>query len=101
MQGCHLRAGRVARGGIRYSDRPDDFRTEILDLMKTQTVKNAIIVPVGAKGGFIVKPSPTGKPPGPEEVIEAYKTLIDGDAGSHRQFRRQRDCASAAGQGAR
>ena len=56
MQGCHLRAGNIARGGIRYSDRPDDFRTEILDLMKTQTVKNAIIVPVGAKGGFIVKP---------------------------------------------
>ena len=55
MQGCHLRAGKVARGGIRWSDRPDDFRTEILDLMKTQTVKNAIIVPVGAKGGFIVK----------------------------------------------
>ena len=76
MQGCHLRAGKVARGGIRYSDRVDDFRTEILDLMKTQTVKNAIIVPVGAKGGFIIKPTATGKPPSPEEVIEAYKTLI-------------------------
>ncbi len=77
MQGCHLRAGRVARGGIRWSDRPDDFRTEILDLMKTQTVKNAIIVPVGAKGGFIVKPK-TAKPPGPDEVLDAYKTLISG-----------------------
>jgi glutamate dehydrogenase len=76
MQGCHLRAGKVARGGIRYSDRLDDFRTEILDLMKTQTVKNAIIVPVGAKGGFIIKPTATGKPPSPEEVVEAYKTLI-------------------------
>ncbi|MGH7917747.1 MAG: NAD-glutamate dehydrogenase domain-containing protein, partial [Candidatus Binataceae bacterium] len=50
MEGCHLRAGRIARGGIRYSDRPDDYRTEILDLMKTQTVKNAIIVPMGSKG---------------------------------------------------
>ena len=55
MEGCHLRAGKIARGGIRYSDRPDDYRTEILDLMKTQTVKNAIIVPIGSKGGFIVK----------------------------------------------
>ena len=73
MQGCHLRAGKVARGGIRWSDRLDDFRTEILDLMKTQTVKNAIIVPVGAKGGFIIKP---GRPSSAQEVIEAYKTLI-------------------------
>jgi glutamate dehydrogenase len=75
MQGCHLRAGKVARGGIRWSDRLDDFRTEILDLMKTQTVKNAIIVPVGAKGGFIIKPD--AGPTGPQEVVEAYKTLID------------------------
>ncbi|HLI81791.1 MAG TPA: NAD-glutamate dehydrogenase domain-containing protein, partial [Candidatus Binataceae bacterium] len=69
MEGCHLRAGRVARGGIRFSDRPDDFRTEILSLMKTQTVKNAVIVPTGAKGGFIVKQSIDG--------VEAYKTLIN------------------------
>ena len=70
MEGCHLRAGRVARGGIRFSDRPDDFRTEILSLMKTQTVKNAVIVPTGAKGGFIVKqPSVDG--------VEAYQTLIN------------------------
>ncbi len=67
MEGCHLRAGRVARGGIRFSDRPDDFRTEILSLMKTQTVKNAVIVPTGAKGGFIVKPAP-GRPPFPETM---------------------------------
>ncbi len=76
MEGCHLRGGKIARGGIRFSDRPDDFRTEILELMKTQTVKNAIIVPVGSKGGFIVKPR------GPasitrQEVVEAYQTLID------------------------
>ena len=55
MEGCHLRGGKIARGGIRHSDRTDDYRTEILDLMKTQTVKNAIIVPVGSKGGFVVK----------------------------------------------
>jgi len=76
MEGCHLRGGRIARGGIRYSDRPDDYRTEILDLMKTQTVKNAIIVPVGAKGGFIVKSRP-GRAPDHQAVIDAYTTLIN------------------------
>ncbi|HEX4209485.1 MAG TPA: NAD-glutamate dehydrogenase domain-containing protein [Candidatus Binataceae bacterium] len=80
MEGCHLRAGRVARGGIRYSDRPDDYRTEILDLMKTQTVKNAIIVPIGSKGGFIVKgrPGRAGAPAVAVQplVVEAYSTLI-------------------------
>ncbi len=55
MEGIHLRGGKVARGGIRWSDRPDDFRTEILGLMKTQMTKNALIVPVGSKGGFVVK----------------------------------------------
>src|SRR5205814_5450201 len=70
MEGIHLRAGKVARGGIRFSDRPEDFRTEILGLMKTQTVKNALIVPTGAKGGFVVK----GKTP----VVEAYQTLVRG-----------------------
>src|ERR671910_2855657 len=54
-EGVHLRGGEVARGGIRWSDRREDFRTEILGLMKAQTVKNAVIVPVGAKGGFVVK----------------------------------------------
>ncbi|HEV2170501.1 MAG TPA: NAD-glutamate dehydrogenase domain-containing protein, partial [Candidatus Binatus sp.] len=76
MEGCHLRHGRLARGGIRFSDRPDDYRTEILDLMKTQTVKNAIIVPFGAKGGFIVKPRPRHLPD-PRDAVEAYQTLID------------------------
>src|SRR5438876_11603652 len=70
MEGIHLRAGKVARGGIRLSDRPEDFRTEILDLMKTQTVKNALIVPTGAKGGFVVK--------GTTPVVEAYQTLVRG-----------------------
>lgn len=55
MEGIHLRAGKIARGGIRWSDRPDDFRTEILGLMQTQTSKNALIIPTGAKGGFVVK----------------------------------------------
>ena len=76
MAGCHLRAGKIARGGIRYSDRPDDYRVEILDLMKTQTVKNAIIVPIGSKGGFIVKSG--GKTPARNDVVAAYKSLIRG-----------------------
>ena len=54
MQGIHLRAGKVSRGGIRWSDRPDDFRSEILGLMQTQISKNALIVPTGAKGGFVL-----------------------------------------------
>ncbi len=76
MEGCHLRAGKIARGGIRFSDRPDDYRSEILDLMKTQTVKNAIIVPTGSKGGFIVQPR-SGHTPAPNDGVEAYKTLIN------------------------
>ena len=55
VEGVHLRAGRIARGGLRWSDRPEDFRTEVLGLVKAQMVKNAVIVPVGAKGGFVVK----------------------------------------------
>lgn len=55
MEGVHLRAGKVARGGLRWSDRREDFRTEVLGLMKAQQVKNTVIVPVGAKGGFVVK----------------------------------------------
>ena len=54
VEGVHLRAGPVARGGIRYSDRPQDLRTEVLDLMRTQVLKNALIVPTGAKGGFVL-----------------------------------------------
>src|SRR5439155_457284 len=58
VEWVHMRAGKVARGGIRWSDRKEDFRTEILGLMKAQTVKNAVIVPVGAKGGFVIKQPP-------------------------------------------
>src|SRR5262249_56976785 len=55
VEALHLRFGKVARGGIRWSDRPQDFRTEILSLGKAQQVKNAVIIPVGAKGGFVPK----------------------------------------------
>ncbi len=61
VEGAHLRGGRVARGGLRWSDRPDDFRTEVLGLMKTQMTKNAVIVPVGSKGAFVLKGAPTDR----------------------------------------
>ena len=79
-EAIHLRGGKVARGGLRWSDRPEDFRTEILGLMKAQMVKNAVIVPVGAKGGFVAKrlPSVGGRDAVQAEVIECYKTLIRG-----------------------
>jgi len=78
VEGVHMRAGRVARGGIRWSDRKEDFRTEILGLMKAQTVKNAVIVPVGSKGGFVVKQPPASADKLRAEAIECYKTLIRG-----------------------
>ena len=59
FEGVHLRGGRVARGGLRWSDRPEDFRTEVLGLVKAQMVKNAVIVPVGSKGGFVLKRAPS------------------------------------------
>jgi glutamate dehydrogenase len=68
VEGVHLRFGKVARGGIRWSDRPQDFRTEVLGLVKAQQVKNAVIVPVGAKGGFVPKLMPKGAP---REVAQA------------------------------
>ena len=58
VEAIHLRGGKIARGGIRWSDRKEDFRTEILGLMKAQMVKNAVIIPVGSKGGFIIKTTP-------------------------------------------
>ncbi len=80
VEGVHLRGGPVARGGIRWSDRREDFRTEILNLMKAQMVKNAVIVPVGSKGGFYVKRPPAGGTREQVQVegIECYKTLIRG-----------------------
>lgn len=81
IEGIHLRAGKVARGGLRWSDRREDFRTEVLGLMKAQQVKNTVIVPEGAKGGFVVK-----NPQTPEmsrddymkEVIRCYSIFISG-----------------------
>ena len=78
MEGCHLRGGKVARGGIRWSDRKDDFRLEILGLMKTQMVKNAVIVPVGSKGGFIVKETAKDRNEWIELGKKAYRTLMRG-----------------------
>ncbi|GAA4559193.1 NAD-glutamate dehydrogenase [Pseudonocardia xishanensis] len=74
VEGVHLRFGPVARGGLRWSDRPQDFRTEILGLVKAQAVKNAVIVPVGAKGGFVVRAAR----PDPAEVEACYRIFISG-----------------------
>ena len=78
VEGIHLRGGKVARGGLRWSDRPEDFRTEILGLMKAQMVKNSVIVPVGSKGGFIVRQPPTAREAMLEEGITCYKTYLRG-----------------------
>ena len=79
MEGCHLRAGPVARGGIRWSDRREDFRTEILGLMKAQRLKNVVIVPTGAKGGFVLKGVlPTEREAFQATGIAAYRTLVRG-----------------------
>ena len=80
VEGVHLRGGKVARGGIRWSDRREDFRTEVLGLMKAQMVKNAVIVPVGAKGGFVVKRPPAGgdRAELQAEVVRCYRTFISG-----------------------
>jgi len=78
VEGVHLRGGKVARGGIRWSDRREDFRTEILGLMKAQMVKNAIIVPVGAKGGFYVKQVSTDRNAYRNEGMECYRIFMRG-----------------------
>ncbi|WP_028478695.1 NAD-glutamate dehydrogenase [Nocardia sp. CNY236] len=85
IEGVHLRFGSVARGGLRWSDRLEDFRTEVLGLVKAQAVKNAVIVPVGAKGGFVVKQPPlaSGDPAvdrqaANAEAISCYRTFISG-----------------------
>lgn len=80
VEGVHLRGGKVARGGLRWSDRMEDFRTEILGLVKAQIVKNAVIVPVGSKGGFVVKNPPPG---GDREALLAegvacYRMFLSG-----------------------
>ncbi|GAB3448249.1 NAD-glutamate dehydrogenase [Streptomonospora sediminis] len=80
MEGVHLRFGAVARGGLRWSDRFEDFRTEVLGLVKAQTVKNSVIVPSGSKGGFVCKQLPAGgdRDTVQAEVIACYKQFISG-----------------------
>jgi glutamate dehydrogenase len=78
LEGIHLRGGRIARGGLRWSDRHDDFRTEVLGLMKTQMVKNAIIVPVGSKGGFVLKGSLPPRPALDAWLVERYREYVSG-----------------------
>ncbi|MGY0399548.1 MAG: NAD-glutamate dehydrogenase [Ostreibacterium sp.] len=79
VEAIHLRGGKVARGGLRWSDRVEDFRTEVLGLVKAQIVKNAVIVPVGSKGGFIVKnPDNSSREAFMDEGIRCYKIFIRG-----------------------
>jgi glutamate dehydrogenase len=79
VEGIHLRAGKVARGGVRWSERHDDYRTEVLGLMKAQQVKNSVIVPVGAKGGFVVKKGDNmSNHEYQQEGIECYKIFVAG-----------------------
>jgi len=80
FEGVHLRSAKVARGGIRWSDRREDFRTEVLGLVKAQQVKNAVIVPSGAKGGFVPKllPAEGTREQILEEAIDCYKNFIRG-----------------------
>jgi glutamate dehydrogenase len=80
VEGVHLRGGKVARGGLRWSDRRDDFRTEILGLVKAQQVKNTVIVPVGSKGGFVLKKAPLAndREAFMAEGVACYKTFLSG-----------------------
>ena len=78
VEGVHLRGGKVARGGLRWSDRMEDFRTEVLGLMKAQMVKNTVIVPVGSKGGFVVKQSPADRESFMKEGVACYQIFLRG-----------------------
>jgi len=78
VEGVHLRGGKVARGGLRWSDRREDFRTEVLGLVKAQQVKNTVIVPVGSKGGFVCKQLPSEREAFIKEGQECYKIFIRG-----------------------
>ena len=102
VEGVHLRGGKVARGGLRWSDRPEDFRTEVLGLVKAQMVKNAVIVPVGSKGGFVLKQPPAGRP---RRAAEGRRRLLQdflrGLLDLTDNLRRRRDRAAAEGGAAR
>lgn len=78
FEGVHLRQGPVARGGLRWSDRSEDYRTEVLGLLKAQMVKNSVIVPGGAKGGFVLKRPPIEQEQLRAEVVECYKAFVSG-----------------------
>ena len=80
FEGVHLRGGKVARGGLRWSDRPEDFRTEVLGLVKAQMVKNVVIVPVGSKGGFVLKraPAASDREAYMKEGVACYKDYLRG-----------------------
>ncbi|MBW3553191.1 MAG: NAD-glutamate dehydrogenase [Gemmatimonadetes bacterium] len=78
MAGVHLRGGPVSRGGLRHSDRPDDLRTEVLGLVRTQSVKNCVIVPAGSKGGFVIRRHSSDPQRAAAEVVAQYRTLIRG-----------------------
>src|SRR5262249_40551300 len=78
LEGIHLRGGKVARGGIRWSDRHDDFRTEILGLMKTQMVKNSIIVPGGSRGGLVLRGAVPARPALDDYLIDRYREFVSG-----------------------
>ncbi len=104
FEAVHLRSGPVARGGLRWSDRNEDFRTEVLGLVKAQMVKNAVIVPSGAKGGFVLSRPPSGNDPQAlrDEVVACYRlfisalldltdNLVDGEVVSPPLTVRQRD----------
>jgi glutamate dehydrogenase len=78
VEGVHLRGGRVARGGLRWSDRKDDVRTEVLDLLKAQILKNALIVPTGAKGGFVLMREPRDAEARRDEIRRQYVNFVRG-----------------------
>jgi glutamate dehydrogenase len=78
MAGIHMRRGPVSRGGLRYSDRPNDLRTEVLGLVRTQSVKNCVIVPAGSKGGFVIRRHRSDPAKAAEEIVAQYRTLIRG-----------------------
>ena len=88
VEGVHLRGGDIARGGLRWSDRREDFRTEVLGLMKAQVVKNTVIVPSGAKGGFVPKRPPAGDRDAIlKNGVQCYKNIHPRPARCHRQRR--------------
>ena len=78
VEGIHLRGGKVARGGIRHSDRADDFRTEVQGLQRTQTLKNTVIVPVGSKGGFVTRKQLTDRAEAAAEAKRQYQAYMSG-----------------------